>query len=380
MSQLAVGIVSTQKGWRGGEEQALLLAEGLRSRGHCCQILALHGGRFAERMAAEGFDVQTFSGSRFNPVTLWNVRNLLKRNYYDVLHFNDAHALTIAGMASQGLQVPVRVMARRVDFDIRSPSRYRRICDRVICVSQAVSDVCFRCGIPLDQLCVVHDGVDPKRVASGDRSRGRRALELSDDRPLLLVVSSLTDHKGHRFLLDAMPQVLANYPRVQLALAGSGELLEALQSQAAGRGIGEAIRFLGFRKDVPDLIHAADLVVQPSHLEGLCSSLIDVMLAGRPIVATTAGGIPELLGPLETDRQPVSWLVPPRNPGALAEAICDALADADQCEVYSWQAQRRAFAEFVADRMVDRTLAVYQDILAAKGFEAPDADDRRSAA
>jgi glycosyltransferase involved in cell wall biosynthesis len=146
-------------------------------------------------------------------------------------------------------------------------------------------------------------------------------------------------------------------------LAGDGELRETLQQQAERLGLLPRVRFLGYRDDVPDLIHAADLFVLPSHLEGLCTTLIDVMLAGRTIVTTTAGGIPDLVGVHDTDGPPVAWLAPPRNPTALAETILRALASADQCAVMRERARLRAERFFTADRMVEATLAVYREVL-----------------
>ena len=194
-------------------------------------------------------------------------------------------------------------------------------------------------------------------------------MSLTEDQTLLLTVATLTDHKGHRFLLDAMPEVLRKMPNTVLALAGDGELREALERQADQLGIGPHVRFLGFRDDVYDLIHAADLFVLPSHKEGLCSTLIDVMLAERPIVATTAGGIPDLLGPGRTGCQPVlhspvAWLVPPRNPAALAQAILRALDSPEQCAAMRRLAHERAEAHFTADCMVEATLAVYRELIA----------------
>jgi glycosyltransferase involved in cell wall biosynthesis len=209
-------------------------------------------------------------------------------------------------------------------------------------------------------LRVVHDGVEPGRVRSGDRQRGRQSLGLADDQPLLLTVAKLTDHKGHRFLLDAMPEVIGKMPNITLAVAGDGELLETLRQQAQRLDIVPHVRFLGYRSDVPDLVHAADVFVLPSHMEGLCSTLIDVMLAGRTIVATTAGGIPDLLGD-GTEPEPVSWTVPPRDAPALARAILKALASPETSAAMRERARRRAEQLFTADCMVEATLAVYRE-------------------
>lgn len=364
---LSVALVSTQHGWHGGEEQARLLALGLRRRGHRCVLVARQDGAFCHRMACEGFDVTQLPGTGRNPLALWRIRRCLGRIRPDVLHLNDAHALLAGGMASVGLPIPARVASRRLDFPVRLSLHYRFLCDRVVCVSRAVARVCAEGGIPARMLRVVHDGVDAARIASGDRWRGRQALGVSDTEIVLLCVAKLTDHKGHRFLLDAMPPVLAQYPEARLFLAGDGELVETLRVQAVRLGIDKSICFLGFRHDVADLIRAADLFVFPSHMEGFGSTLVEAMLAGVPIVATTAGGIPDVTGKDEPGQGPVAWTVPPRDPQALARAMIGALQSPGRCAELGERARRRAESLFTADRMVERTLAVYREVLVSRG-------------
>jgi len=363
---LAVAIVSAEAKWHGGEEQARLLAHGLRQRGHQVAILARAGGAFAERMAAEGHEVVAFAGNGRSPAALWRLRRFLRQLRPDVLHANEANALTPAGVASVGLRIPARVVSRRLDFPVHFAIRYRAFCDRVICVSRRVAEVCQESGIPPRLLCLVHDGVDPQRVGSGDRRRGRRSLGASDADCVLLTVARLSDHKGHRFLLDAMPAVLNRHPEVRLFLAGDGELDDKLRAQARNLAIDAAVRFLGYRHDVPDLIHAADLFVLPSHLEGMGSTLVDVMLSGVPIVTTTAGGIPDVTGSSEPDGEPTAWTVPPRDPQALAAAIVQALQSPEEVAVRCRRARRRAEERFTAARMVEETLAVYWAVLASR--------------
>jgi glycosyltransferase involved in cell wall biosynthesis len=294
---------------------------------------------------------------------LWQIRRHLRRIRPDVLHYNDSHAITSGGLASIGLRIPARIAARRLDFDVRWPSRYRMLCDRVICVSRAVADVCHRCGIPRRMLRVVHDGADPSHVASGCRERGRRALGATDDDKLLVCVAKLTDHKGHAFLLDGMPAVVRKEPRALLLLAGGGELRAELEERARRLGIERQVRFLGYRDDVPDLIHAADLFVFPSHMEGMGSTLVDVMFAGIPIVTTSAGGIRDVTGSDDPQVEPTAWVVPPRKPPALATAILEALASPERRAQHADRARRRALALFTANHMVEATLGVYRETL-----------------
>jgi len=367
---LTVGLISTERGWHGGEEQARLLLTGLRHRGHRCLVLARRGGAFAERMVRDQFAVCTFPGSGRSPWAIGTIRRQLRRCAVDAVHFNDAHAVTAGGLATLGWKRVLRVGARRVDFPVRSPYRYRMFCDRLICVSQAVAGICQHAGVPRTILRVVPDGVDPERVASGSRRAGRLALGVGDTQRLLLSVATLADHKGHRHLIDAMPRVLARCPQAILALAGDGPLAGDLRRQAAERGVAGQVRLLGFRHDVPDLLAACDLFVHPSHMEGMGSSLIDAMLAGRPIVTTTAGGIPEVVGVDGDGRGPVAWLTPPRSSRELAEAILEALADDVRCGQFVQLARQRALQRFTDACVVQATLEVYCEGLAERRVSA----------
>lgn len=355
---LHICLASTQAKWHGGEKQAALLAEGLTRIGHRCSILARAEGEFSRRMQAAGYEVHTFSGSGRSVSACMHIRRALKTLRPDVLHANDAHALTATGVAGVGLDIPLRVAARRVDFPIRSRFRYRYLAHGLICVSRAVASVCRASGLPADHLHVVHDGVEPTFAESGSRETGRASLELSAEQQLLLTVAKLTDHKGHTYLLQAIPQIVEQHPNVVLALAGDGELRSELETEVRQLGIERYVRFLGYRNDVADLLAAADLIVQPSHMEGLCSSLIDAMLAARPIVACRAGGIPDLLQ-TEAPDEPVGWLTESRNPDALATAICTSLSDVSESQRRADAARKRALKKFTAEQMVKDTLSAY---------------------
>jgi len=360
---LRVVLAVTSHVWGGAEQQAALLARGLCDRGHSCHVLAPRGSPFAVRMAPEGFPVEMFFGSGRDPVSLWRIRRHLRRIRPDVLHMNDPHALTSAGLASLGLAIPARVASRHCCFPIHYASRYRQLCDRLICVIGAVADVCRRAGIPANMLRIVHCGSDDLAIRSGSRRRGRHSLELSGDQPLLLTVALLNECKGHAFLLEALPAVIREHPRLCLALAGDGETNAALKSQARRLGIDSHLRFLGYRKDIPDLLMAADLFVVPSLMEGFCSVLIEAMLAGRPIVTTTVGGIPEVVGSNGSATEPIAWTAPPHDPKALSAAILEALGSPRNRAERGLRGQQRALAQFTATHMVGKTLEVYRELL-----------------
>lgn len=131
--------------------------------------------------------------------------------------------------------------------------------------------------------------------------------------------------------------------------------------QAVRLRIEDSIRWLGHRHDIPDLIQAADVFAMPSLNEGLCSTLIDAMFAGLPIVSTSAGGIPELLQRGD-GAEPHAIMIEPANSGALAGAIIEQLESPRQARSMAKRARDFAFEKFTSNAMIEGTLAVYRSV------------------
>jgi L-malate glycosyltransferase len=356
--------VSTEKSWHGGEEQLRLLVAGATAAGHECLVAAREGSIVADRIGATGASVLILPRAIRGLRSIWRLRRALRHFRPDVIHANDPHALSLQRSATWGGSVPARICSRRVLFPIFGTRKYRAGCDRMVCVSHAIAAVCRKSGIADAMLSVVHDGADPARVQAGDARRGRLALGLTEDVPLVLCVAQLAQYKGHRYLLDAMPAVLAAHPRAVLALAGGGPLDEELKAQCRALGLDGAIRFLGYRTDVPDLVQACNVFALASPEEGLGTSVLDAMFADRPVVAADAGGIPEMLR--DSAGRECGWLAAPREPQPLARGINEALASPDQCARRVAIAKEWASREFAAATMVRRTLDVYTDVLEAR--------------
>lgn len=350
--------ISTERGWYGGEEQLRLLVVGAHERGHMVRVAARQGGEFERRLHSAGVEVVPLPGSPRGLRSWWALRRAIASFRPDVLHANDSHALAVARWACLGLPRMVRVHARRVLFPIRSASKYRW-CDRVVCVSHAIAQVCRAGGIPDSHITVVHEGVTPERVASGDRDRGRATLGLPPTTPVVLCVAQLAAYKGHRYLLDAWPAVLAAHPNAHLLLAGDGPLRDELATQIDRLAIRDSVRLLGYRSDVPDLLAACDLFTLASPEEGLGTSVLDAMFAQRAVVTTNAGGIPEMLG-TGPDRAQRGWLVPPRDSVALGSALSAALGDPAACTSRATAARDHALTHFTNDVMVNRSLELFE--------------------
>lgn len=377
-SPLSIVLFSTSRVWGGAEEQTRLLATGLRDLGHHCCFVARRGSPVVRRILDDSFSVLEVSGTGRSPLNLWRVRRHLQRIRPHVLHYVDPHAVTCGGLASLGLKVAARVAVRHNPFPLRSPARYRWLCDRIICVCDAVADVCRKCGLPGEMLRVVRNACLPPSTVAFDVAALRARFDLPRDDFVLLTAAALNECKGHQYLLRAMPAVLRNNPRARLVIAGVGPLEESLRRMSAELGIDSRVSFVGFRRDVRDWMRAADLFVLPSLAEGISAVLLEAMMERCPIVTTQVGGTPELMcdagpridGPrVDGIGQALAWLVPPARDDLLGEAIMHAARDAGERSERARRAEQRARSEYSLELMVNRTLDVYRESGLAAGSD-----------
>jgi glycosyltransferase involved in cell wall biosynthesis len=365
--------VNTERTWRGGEQQVLYLLRGLRAAGVEQELLCQPDGVLAARAREQGVAVwpRRMRGEVDLPAAL-AIAGRIRARRFDIVHMHTSHAHTLGvlGAVLSGRPRPVTVVARRVDFSIHkrpvldfSRQKYTWGVDRILCVSETIRRVLIADGLPEALLGVVHSGIDLSRLdAVPDRALDyRREFGVPRDGPLILNVAHCADHKGQRYLVAAAPALLAHHPGARIVIAGEGELLPALQAQAAELGLAERVLFPGFRTDVPALLRACDLFCFPSHLEGLGTSVLDALARGCPIVSTTAGGIPEMIV-----RGVHGLLVPPRDPAALAAGMLWMLEHPAEARAMGAAGRQRVERDFTCERTAQRTLAEYGRLLAAR--------------
>jgi glycosyltransferase involved in cell wall biosynthesis len=239
-------------------------------------------------------------------------------------------------------------------------------CDRIVTVSEYHRDWALRLGIGTpDRVVAIPNGV-PTRRASGSRppSQVRAELGLTDE---LAIVSTgrLAEQKGLEYLIRAIPLLGPDRARVRVLLAGDGPLLEPLTALAGELGVLDEVRFLGFRSDVGDLLSAADLVVLPSLWEGLSISLLEAMAAGRAVVTTDIGSNREV-----TRDGAVAFLVPPKDPSALATAIRRLVADPARRDELGRLARDEQRSRYTMDRMLGSYLEEYEGLLGRSSTRA----------
>jgi L-malate glycosyltransferase len=295
----------------------------------------------------------------------------LQRERIHVVNGHNPSGGFYAALGGRLAGVPVIV---RTEHSVRHPGKHSGLYDsalepvltglthRVICVCEAVrASQLARMRWGATKFVTVLNGIASAAPAE-TRDATRAALGLAADDLAILTVASLTPAKAQHVLVEAFADVARALPRARLLFAGDGPLRAPLEAQVAALGLGAGVRFLGVRKDVRDLLAAADLYVLSSVREGLSMSVLEAMRAGRACVVTDVGGNAEAVAPDVN-----GLVVPPSDARALGAALAAALADTGRLAAWGQAARRRWEASFTAEKMVRDTETLYRTELERAG-------------
>lgn len=374
--------IDTARSWRGGQNQVLLTVAGLRALGQRAVLVAHPDGELRVRAAsAQRLGVQPSTARRGPPVedldpipiaprtevdlsAAWRLARVVGRLRPDVVHAHDPHGVAMAALAlsfgavsSARGSAPALVASRRVDFHLKGNSfsrwKYGQV-DCFLAASDAIRRVLLADGIHADRTVTVHEGIDVDQVLAAPVVSVHEAFWLPHRAPVVGNVAALVPHKGQRHLIDAARLVVQEVPDARFVILGEGELREHLERQVRDYRLEKHVLLPGFRNDVLGCIKGFDLFAMSSVTEGLGTSLLDAMACSRAIVATRAGGIPEIV---EDDEN--GLLVPPRDHVALANAVVRLLRDEALRQRMGAAGLARVQARFTVERMVEETTEIY---------------------
>jgi glycosyltransferase involved in cell wall biosynthesis len=293
--------------------------------------------------------------------SLWRLYRLLRDEHPDILHTWLFHANLAGRVLGRLAGAPVVVCGERT-MGMESPWRYLVnrltlfLADRVICVSEQVSAFCARrIGLTPDKTVVIPNGVDfPEPSALLPKQMAREALGLPTDGTLVVTVARLDPVKR----LDVLLGALAELDDVHAIVVGYGPEERWLKAMVEDLGLGERVRFVGYQQDVWPWLAACDVFALSSDWEGMPNAVLEAMGAGLPVVATAAGGTPDVVVDGET-----GLLVPPGDPVALAAALDRLVHEPVLRRTMGAAGQGRARVCFSAQQMVERTQSLYVELL-----------------
>lgn len=350
--------VDTERTWGGGQRQVAWLTEGLSRLGHGTWVLARRAERFRERLRDTGVAVTTLAPAwEWDLAAAWRIRSVVRRVGAHLVVAHAAHAAALGALGTAGTGARL-VITRRVAHALgRSPLsrwKYRRAA-LVVAVSERVRQALVADGVDARRIRLVPSGVDLRRPADPAGAAALAALGLDPGRPLVVMVSSLVPpHKDPVTFLRAIAEARRARPDVQALLVGDGPLASEARRARSALGLDEVVGLAGHREDAERLLAAATIAVLSSRDEGLGTTLLDAMLWGIPVVATAAGGVPEVV------RHGVDGLLSaPGDAVALGANLCAVLEDAGlRCRLVA--SARARVHDFSTETMVARTIEAYR--------------------
>jgi glycosyltransferase involved in cell wall biosynthesis len=314
----------------------------------------------------QGIPVTHLGRGRFDPRLLSDLVALARRRQARILH---VHGYAAADFGRIAARLTGAALVLHEHFADPSMPRYQgwadgllsRLTSRAIAVSESTRQFLIRSRhLPADRVRLIWNGAPLEEFAPAPQALGarvRQELGIPAGVPVIGVVSRLSEQKGHRYLLEAAPRVLASRPDVRFLLAGDGDLMQALSEQAQSLGLGDRVIFAGHRSDVPAVLGAIDVLCISSIYEGTPLALFEAMASGKAIVSTAVDGCAEVLEDGVT-----GILVPPRDPEALARGLVHVLEDPALRSRLSAAAQKDSVRYDVRE-CVAQMEALYDEVL-----------------
>jgi len=348
-------------GLGGQEVRTLTEACWIAERGWRVLLAGQPGAAFTERARQLGIDVvEVPMRGAWDLSAVARLARLVRNEGVGLVHTHSSVDGWVGGLAARIARVPV-VRTRHVSIRIRRRLNpvYRWLADRVITSGEAIRSIVVASGVPAARVVAVPAGVDLAEMDRAGKAPDalRRSLGLA--RPVIGSVAMFRGSKGHAHLLDAFAMVRDRWPTARLLLVGDGIRRRWVEGLARERGLGDAVVFTGFRSDVPDLLRIMDcFVLASTRTEGVPQSLLQAFAARVPAVASSVGGIPEVVTDKET-----GILVAPEDAAALARGIEAVLDDPAGAAERAAAARRLVEERFSHATSVGRLLAIYESLL-----------------
>jgi glycosyltransferase involved in cell wall biosynthesis len=352
----------------GAETQVVYLATRFKSRGWEVGVVSLIPPKaYIEDL--EKADVLVFSldirRKLPDPRPILRLVQIIRKWQPDVVHSHMVHANLLARIVRPLAPFPVLVCtAHNIDEGGRLREVLYRLtdpfCDLTTQVSQAGLERYVHVGaVPRHKICYIPNGVDTERFKPNLEDRLKVRKELGVEGFVWLAVGRFDPPKDYPNMLQAFARVVHKHLNTMLLIAGDGPLRKTMENMTRELGVEKHVKFLGIRRDIPQLMNAADAYVMSSEWEGMPMVLLEASACGLPIVATNVGGNAEIVLDGQT-----GFLVPPKSPEALSQAMLRMMDLPEEVrEKMGKQARKHIESNFSLDRIVDCWEALYYELL-----------------
>jgi L-malate glycosyltransferase len=294
---------------------------------------------------------------------LWQ---LMRAERFDIVHTHLTYANINGGLAAWLTGLPFIATLHNTSADARHshPLRdrlerwiLRHRAHRVLAIGASVADI-YRPLLRRELETIPNAVMPPVTISAAERAALRAELAGDAVRPICFTVGRFSQQKGYLDLLEAFAAVHTQMPEAVLVIAGDGTMRLEIEAKIKALALGQTVRLLGLRNDVPRLLAAVDVYVNASHWEGLPLAHLEAMMAGLPLAVTAVGEVPQLIN------ADAGVLVSPQKPAELAAAILSLLADPARCASLGQAARQHALAHYGADAWFEKYLEMYRKVAA----------------
>ncbi len=294
---------------------------------------------------------------------LFRLRRIIRAERPDIIHLHSRRGTEIIGAIASRLEKRPVILSRRVDNpEPRWLVKLKyRLYHKVITISEGIKKVLLKEGVAIDKLVCVPSAVDTQTYnAHRDREWFQQHFNIKPEQPVIGVIAQLILRKGHRYLLQSIPQILSRYPDTQFLFFGQGPLTKQIQKEIIAQQLQNNVHLMGFREDIEKIMPNLDIVAHPAEMEGLGVSLLQAAACSIPIVASAVGGIPEIV-----KNNVNGILVPPKNQLALSDSILSLLENPERARTMGEAGRNIVEQKFSIEAMVQGNLAVYQSLISS---------------
>jgi glycosyltransferase involved in cell wall biosynthesis len=362
--------LASSERWTGIAEPVVSLAREQQRSGHEVWLACVPGRSF-ERRARQN-DLRVVShfhlDRRLNPLRflgdLQEIRRFVLENRIEIVHSHLLHDNWMAAMALLRVGTPpllVRTFHRweRPRADLFHKWLFGRRNDLTITTSRSLLELFDgRILLTREATAVVYGGVDSERFSPEHaREEFRREFNILPDAPVAGMVARMTPGRGHRWLVNAAPEIARRLPQSRILLIGRGPLKKPLRAEIAGSALRQNLIMVGYRsKDLPQAYAALDVALfLGMGSEGTCRAALEAMATGRPVVAIRTGALPEII-----DDGKTGLLVESDNVAALAEAIVRLLGNRAERERMGRAARQAILERFTESQRAEATVEAYR--------------------
>lgn len=354
--------LNNSRTWRGGEQQLYYLINGLSEKKIPQILIGQPNSELESRISDKIKFFPVKMKGEYDLVAAYKISKIAKENQVNLIHTHTGATHGLALLAKFFFPLPRLVVSRRVDFHInKNPlslrKYYSKRIDYFLTVSNRIKEVLIEDGVRPEKVVTVYSGIDLNKFAvAGNKKKLLEEFNLSKDTVIVGNVAALVDHKDHETMLRAISQIQTSIKFV-FFIVGAGELEQKLKSLVTELGITDKVIFTGFRNDIKDFYALFDIFTLTSKEEGLGTSVLDAMANKLPIVATSGGGISEML------QDGIGALLAPVGDYTMLAAHYKKLIENETLRKEYGKKNKESVKTFSIENTIQKTIQVYTSLI-----------------